>query len=230
MKNLLAVVLVLAACLLVARRVKQARDAEGGFGGGPRGVAAVEQPAHAWPPVKGEPYPDLALEDHEGRTVRLSGLRGKVLVIEPIGIACPACNAFAGAEARGGFRGAGVQTGLGSIDEHLSRWASTSLGVEPDLVLVQLLLFDTSSSVGNPPTAEDAREWAEHFRLDQRKNVIVLRGTRALANGGGYAMVPGFQVVDRKGVLRFDGSGHSPADDPYRAVLGSIPDLLRESP
>lgn len=224
MKNLLAVVLVLAACLLVARRVKQARD------GGPASGGGVEQPAHAWPPVKGEPYPDLALEDHEGNTVRLSSLRGKVLVIEPIGLACPACNAYAGAETRGGFRGSSVQTGLGSIDEHLSRFAGTSLGVDPDLVLVQLLLFDTSSSVGNPPTAEEAREWAAHFRLDQRKNVLVLRGTRALANGGGYAMVPGFQVVDRKGVLRFDGSGHSPADDPYRTVLGSIPDLLRESP
>lgn len=224
MKNLLAAVLVVVAVVLVVQRVRLER------GGGGFGAGAVERPTHAWPPVKGEPYPDLALDDHEGKPFRLSSLRGKVVVIEPIGIACPACNAYAGAEARGGFRGYGVQTGLGSIDDHLSRRANTSLGVDPDLVLVQLLLFDASSSVGNPPSAEDAREWAEHFRLDRRKNVVVLRGTRALADGAGYAMVPGFQVVDRRGVLRYDGSGHHPADDPYRTVLGSIPDLLRETP
>lgn len=40
----------------------------------------------SWPPVSGEAYPDLELQDFRGRAVKLSSLRGKVLLIEPIGM------------------------------------------------------------------------------------------------------------------------------------------------
>ena len=40
----------------------------------------------AWPPSVGETYPDVELRDHKGEIVKLSSFRGKVLLIEPIGM------------------------------------------------------------------------------------------------------------------------------------------------
>lgn len=189
--------------------------------------AAPEVPT-PWPPQKGKPYPDLELQDASGKRVRLSSLKGKVLLIEPIGTACPGCNAYAGGAARGGFKGSGVQQGLPAVSELLERFAQLSLERTPDLVLVQLLLFDTRSQVGHAPKVEEGAEWVRHFQLEGKKNVLALVGTDALANQASYAMVPGFQVVDRSFVLRWDGTGHKPADDPYQKVLASIPALLAE--
>lgn len=43
-------------------------------------------PGIDWPPVVGEAYPDLALRGLDGETVRLSDFRGRVLLIEPVGM------------------------------------------------------------------------------------------------------------------------------------------------
>lgn len=40
----------------------------------------------AWPPTLAEPYPDLDLLDHRGELVQLSSFKGKILLIEPIGM------------------------------------------------------------------------------------------------------------------------------------------------
>jgi cytochrome oxidase Cu insertion factor (SCO1/SenC/PrrC family) len=40
----------------------------------------------AWPPVVDETYPDLELTDFRGEVVRLSSFKGRVLLIEPIGM------------------------------------------------------------------------------------------------------------------------------------------------
>jgi len=40
----------------------------------------------SWPPVVGERYPHVELQDISGKTVRLSSFEGRVLVIEPIGM------------------------------------------------------------------------------------------------------------------------------------------------
>lgn len=195
-----------------------------------RGQPSADPLPSPWPPVKGQPYPNLKLAEASGGQLELASLRGKVVLVEPIGIGCPACNAYAGAESLGGFRGAPVQEGLGALETHLRDLAHVRLGGEPDLVLVQLLLFDGSSSVGHAPTLEDAREWAEHFGFAGRPEVHVVCGTTALANQASYALVPGFQLIDRQGVLRYDGCGHHPQDNPYDVVLASIPALLGESP
>lgn len=54
-----------------------------GCGGG--GVASGALP-FPWPPTPGEAYPDLRLVDHRGQRVQLSSLRGKVILVEPIGM------------------------------------------------------------------------------------------------------------------------------------------------
>lgn len=95
-----------------------------------------------------------------------------------------------------------------------------------DLVYVHLLLYDMSAA--RAPTLEDAREWADHFRLDGVSNAVVLVGDERYVNSASYRLVPGFHVIDKSFVLRYDGSGHRPVDPPYDVALASIPDLLAE--
>src|SRR5579885_426641 len=51
----------------------------------------------AWPPVNGQAYPDLKLLDQDGHEVALSSFKGKVILLEPVGMTCAACNAYSGA-------------------------------------------------------------------------------------------------------------------------------------
>lgn len=194
-----------------------------GGDGAPGGGAAGSLP-HAWPPVRGQRYPDLELPNHRGKMVKLSSFEGKVIVVEPIGLACPACQAYAGAHDVGAFRGGRPQANLPSFARLLERYAGLDWTSEPDLVYVHLLLYDMSNA--RAPTREDGRAWAAHFGLDDAPNAVVLVGDARYVNRASYALVPGFQVIDRDFVLRYDGAGHHPADHPYDVALAGIPDLL----
>ncbi len=59
------------ALLLASSCAKHPNDSASGFG---------------WPPVIDQPYPNLVLKDLFGDRVELASLRGKVLLIEPIGM------------------------------------------------------------------------------------------------------------------------------------------------
>ena len=48
-----------------------------------------------WPPKLNEPYPDLQLIDQEGAPTRLSDFKGRIILLEPIGMTCKACQASA---------------------------------------------------------------------------------------------------------------------------------------
>jgi cytochrome oxidase Cu insertion factor (SCO1/SenC/PrrC family) len=43
-------------------------------------------PKVSWPPQLGQPYPDLELVDQTGQKTRLSSFKGKVILIEPVGM------------------------------------------------------------------------------------------------------------------------------------------------
>lgn len=191
-----------------------------------RGPAAPAPLEHAWPPRKGEVYPDLELKNHRGELVKLSSFKGKVIVVEPIGLSCPACQAFAGAHDVGAFRGGQPQAELPSFGKLLKEEAGLDWRSQADLVYVHLLLYDMSAAAA--PTLEDAREWANHFRLDGVSNAVVLVGDARYVNPASYALVPGFHVIDRSFTLRYDGSGHHPVDPPYDVALAGIPKLLDE--
>lgn len=186
------------------------------------------RPDHIWPPQLGELYPDLELLNASGERVSIASLKGRVILVEPIGMDCPACNAFAGGNRPGvgGFQGASSQQGLPSVDEALRRYA----GVDPDdsrLVHAQLLLYDMGRR--GAPTPELGRRWAEHFGV-RGPNRLVLIGEPYLIGPASYAMIPGFQLVDREGRLRFDSTGHRPQHDLWRELLPALAGLLDEVP
>ncbi|MBP7876077.1 hypothetical protein KA012_03740, partial [Candidatus Woesebacteria bacterium] len=73
-----------------------------------------------WPPALNTYYPDIEMMSISGKPVRLSSYAGKVILVEPIGMSCPACQAFAGGDRAGGINGVTPQTGAESADKMLT--------------------------------------------------------------------------------------------------------------
>ena len=178
----------------------------------------------SWPPRAGEPYPDLQLTDLDGQPVRLSRYRGRVLIIEPIGMPCKACQAFAGGHEIGGFGGVRPQPGLKSLEQCFDDFAGGASLSDDRLIFIQVLCYGPSAR--RPPTLAEARQWAEHFRLSSSPNQVVLVAPRDLLSSETKRMIPGFQLVDHDFVLRCD-AGNPPRQDLYRELLPMVPQLLR---
>ena len=188
----------------------------------PAPTTVQEVPA-IWPPQLGKPYPELTLSNYDGTQVKLSDFKGKVVIIEPIGMTCPACNAFAGGSTLGTMQG--VERGnMPSFEEDFKREVNNASFDDPNIIHISLLLYNLSMQ---GPRVEDAQVWAEHFKLAGRTNHYVLAGGPKLVNTASYAMIPGFQLLDKNGVLRSDASGHNPHDS-LRALLLMVPTLLKE--
>lgn len=117
-----------------------------------------------WPPVPGQPYPDLRLLDEDGKTVALSQFKGKVILLEPTAMTCPACQAFSGGNRPGigGFAGGAPQADLLDIEEAVDRYAGGASLHDPNVVFVQLMLYNLANQA---PSAEEVRQWRDHFQL-----------------------------------------------------------------
>ncbi len=100
-------------------------------------MASSGTPPHDWPAKVDQPYPDLKLRNHKGQVVSLSSYKGKVILIEPVGLSCAACNAFAGGNEKGvgGFKGLRPQPGLESIGRYLPIYSNGVQIDDPRLVV-----------------------------------------------------------------------------------------------
>lgn len=176
-----------------------------------------------WPPREGYYYPNLSLVNYDGKQITLSNLKGKVLLIEPVGMTCPGCQAFSGAGKNGigGMSGVVPQIGMSSIDELLSQQGLSPY--DPRIVVIQIIFYNQSMQA---PSLQDAKLWAKHFRLENKSNRFVLVGTSSLINTATYNMIPGFQLVDKGFVLRCDSTGHNPKNDLYTGLLPMVKKLL----
>ena len=178
-------------------------------------------------PKPGEPYPPLVLPDPDGRPVNLAAFRGKVLLIEPIGLCCAACQAFAGGDAVGEFKtpgSHGVQKNLGSIESLFDRFAPGVRFEDDRIVYIQLLLYGTHTAA---PTLEQARKWRAHFSPAwKRKQPVIMVGTPGMIGPETYALIPGFQLVDQNFGLRYDAAGHRPRHNIYEQLLPAIAPML----
>ena len=185
------------------------------------------RPEHVWPPQVGAPYPDLELRTPSGDRIALSSYRGRIILIEPVGMDCPACNAFSGANRPeiGGFQGTRPQRGLPSMHEMLER---VGVSVDDDrLVIVQILFYDMTRT--RPPSLALSRRWVEHFGLGAGDNEVVLVAEDTLIGPASYRMIPGFQLVDREFRLRWDATGHQPRHDLWRDLLPALKAMLADA-
>lgn len=177
-----------------------------------------------WPPEKYRTYPDLELRDQSGKFTRLSDFRGKVILLEPVGMSCPASVALAGGKRLGSFQGVMPQSNLNSIEQYAWEFAHTCLDDER-IVHVQLILFNKDMK---PPTDKDVRDWARHFRRQRNKNQVVLCGTADLCTRDSRDMVPGLQLIDQNFLLRCNSTGQTPEDNLFRDLLPMLARVLRE--
>ena len=177
--------------------------------------------AQSWPPTLNRPYPDLKLLNQDGRMTQLSQFKGKVILIEPIGMTCPACNAFADSNKVGGFQGNSQQKGLPSFRDLMRDYARIQFP-NREVVVVQLLLYDQKMK---PPSLQDAKAWAKHFDLNTRDNEYVLVGKKQHQV---YELVPGFQLIDRNFRLVSDSTGHRPTNDTYRHTFPALGKLVNQ--
>lgn len=185
----------------------------------------ANRPVEFWPPVDGQRYPELVLEDSHGQTVRLSDHAGKLILVELAAIPCKGCQAFAGGNQYGGFSGVGVQKGLDSIHNYTRNIASIDLKSSDDVLLVQLLLYGKGMGA---PTREETQGWAEHFRIHDSEHQFVLRGDPSMVNRTTYNMIPGFHLIDRDFILRSDSCGHRPKENLYTDLLPKLKELARQ--
>ena len=190
---------------------------------------ATTAPDHIWPPRVGERYPNLQLLNSRGDRIALESLAGKIILVEPIGMDCPACNAFAGGNrpGSGGFQGVKPQSGLPSIDQMLKQYAGGTSLADDRIALVHLLLYRPGRD--GPPDVQMAQLWAKHFEIEASENMLILVGEPYLIGTASFNMIPGFQLIDADFVLRFDSSGHHPTHDLWRELLPAIPSLVKGS-
>jgi len=94
-----------------------------------------------WPPVVGQPYPDATFIDQDGNPVKLSSFKGSVLLIEPIGMTCAACQAFSGAHRYGALGGVTPQPGLPSIEQLFPQYTNNLSLRSSRFQFIQILFF-----------------------------------------------------------------------------------------
>jgi len=176
-----------------------------------------------WPPVVGDIYPDATFIDQEGNPVKLSSFKGSILLIEPIGMTCAACQAFSGAHRYGAFGGVTPQRGLPSIEQLFPQYTDGLSLRNSRIQFIQILFYDLHM---NAPTAQDVKNWTRQFRMQRSDNYLVLAAPRAFQGRATANMIPGFQLVDQSFILRADATGHSPRHDLYRELLPMVRELL----
>ena len=174
-----------------------------------------------WPPKIGEPYPDLALRDVDGNAVQLSSFRGNVLLIEPAGVTCRGCQAFAGGHTAGGLFGKQPQAGLRSIHEYVESYGGVSLD-DDRIQTIQILFYGSSGN--DAPTLAEAKKWADHYRSVAPRTTVLVADS-SMVNATTRAMIPGFHLVDRDFILRC-AAGNPPQKDLYRDLIPKIAGLL----
>lgn len=176
-----------------------------------------QAPLRDWPPTVGQFYPNIVLKNQNGQTTAISDFRGKVVLIELVGLTCRACHAFAGGNdpGRPRFRGITPQPNLPSIERYAVGYAKVSLS-RPDVVFVQLVLYGMDGQTA--PLEEDVRDWAQHFELRTSEDEYVLVGDARFISPETRRLIPGFHLVDQNGILRSI-SSNDPRHDPLDSSL-----------
>jgi hypothetical protein len=193
----------------------------------PAAATAAKPGIEFWPPRRGERYPNLTLYDQRGRLVSLASLRGKVILLEPVGMTCEACQSLSGAGKVGCFGNQPAQAGVDALEDYFPRYTNGLSLSDPRIAYVQVLLYGLDL---HAPSPANAKAWAHHFKFDERPNVYVLAGTPELIGPASFAMIPGFQLIDKDFVLRAWWYGEtSTGDDLWTKLLPMVPQLLGET-
>ncbi len=176
-----------------------------------------------WPPQLGSEFPKVRLFDHRGQLFDVETLRGKPTLIEFIAMTCAACQAWSGGHERGAFDDFAIQADLESIEKYFSRYTGGLSLFSDSLNFVQLIVYNTNLEA---PTAPELEKWRAHFQFNTHPNTHVVTGGEALRNRDSFFRTPGFLLLDKNLVIRFDALGHQPRHNLYTELLPAVPALL----
>ena len=140
-------------------------------------LSPLFDPPLAAPAAPGDPLPDFALADLDGREHRLADQRGKIVVLEWTSPLCPAVAAF-------------HETGLG---------ADTRRAVAGD----DVVWWRVDSSFFAAERASQARSWCERLALD---DPFLIDAEGSVARALGARATPHLFVVDARGRLAYAGA------------------------
>ena len=186
-------------------------------------LASKKNTLSDWPPVCGDPFPQVELFDHADNLFSFDRLRGKPTVIEFISMTCAGCQAFSGGNEFGPYGGLASQPDLKSFETYFRQYAGFDLHNGEVNYVVVIVYNDKLQS----PTPQDLSDWRNHFRLDRHDNVYVVSSPK-LANQDTFKMIPGFMALDRDQTVVFDSTGHHPKHNLYSELLPGVKTLLRK--
>ena len=92
-----------------------------------------------------------------------------------------------------------------------------------EVIVLKLILYNQE---GTQPSAADAENWANYYRLKTSDNFIVAVPANDFRGEESDKIVPGFQLVDRDFNLRVDAAGPTPKHDFKMSLIPLIQKLL----
>ena len=166
----------------------------------------------AWSQAKiGQPAPEFAVKDINGRTHKLGDYRGKVVVLEAFNPTCPFCLNHYKTGAMPGLQGATVNKGV-------------------------VWLVVNSLPAGNPGHRAPEAAQKDFASLGMKASALIDDSSGALAKLYGMTTTPQVFVINAQGVLAYQGAVDDRADskaDPRTAksyVRSAIESLLTNRP
>jgi hypothetical protein len=178
----------------------------------------------SWPPETGKVFADLELVDQDGQKFKLSDLRGKVILMQFVGMNDPVSQAFSGAAKIGAFQKVPLQEKVPEIREFFPKYTALPFP-NPDVVFLQVLFYDLRFK---PPKPKDAKMWAEHFGFKKSDNQIVAIVPHDMRNGYVFSLIPGYVLIDKGFILRANAAGSNPQDDLFKTLLPMVPIAIKE--
>ena len=186
-------------------------------------LAADDNSVAGWPPKLNAPFPKISLVDHTGSQFDISTLKGKPTLIEIVAMSCAGCQAYSGGNLVGAYGGFPAQSDLQSIDEYFTTYTG-GLKLKSDKInFVQIIIYNLKLDPAGP---EELAAWRKHFQFDRQPNARVLSGGKALANSASFNMIPGFILLDKDMVVRFDATGHNPRHNLYTELLPAVRQMM----
>jgi hypothetical protein len=185
-------------------------------------LASARNTLSNWPPVVGKTFPQFELFDHTGERFSMASLRGKPTIVEFISMSCAGCQAFAGGNEFGPFRGLASQVNLETFETYVRQYSGVDLNSGKVNFVIAVVYIDKLKA----PTTQDLSDWRSHFQLGRHGNTFIVSSSD-LANGASFKMIPGFMLLDQNQVVLFDSTGHHPTHNLYTELLPAVPTLLK---
>ncbi|NRA38699.1 MAG: hypothetical protein HRU15_11205 [Planctomycetes bacterium] len=149
------------------------------------------------------------------------------MLIEYVGMTCGGCNAFLGGNIAGigPYPGQYAQKNLKSMAEYLPTYGGGLKLTDKRFTYVIVLFYGLDGSTA--PNLKDAQSYAQHYKLTEKENHVVLFGDASFINKTTYNMIPGFHLIDSDWKVVSASTGHKPKHNFYTHTIPALKKLVK---